>query len=241
MDVVIAICDDLPEERATLAQMVRACCQKRQINEKIHLFSSGEDLLASFRPGRFHMVFLDIYMAGLSGMETARKIRHQDAVCALIFATTSYEHGIESFEVRASDYLVKPFNLQDVDDALEWCISNMPEEYRCLSVCSRWEQVEIPLRSIHYIEIRDHQAHIFTEDDTVVTRRGMDELENEIASEDFLRCHRSFLINMNHAHNIEGNAFRMKNGELIPIGSTSASWARERFINWTFLKTWRQK
>lgn len=241
MDVVIAICDDLPEERATLAQMVRACCQKRQINGKLHLFSSGNDLLASFKPGRFHMVFLDIYMAGLSGMETAHKIRERDQICALIFATTSHEHGIESFEVRASDYLVKPFCLQDVDDALEWCLSNMPEEFRCLSVCSRWEQVEIPLGSIRNVEIRDHQAHIFTESDVIVTRRGMDELEAEINSEDFLRCHRSFLINMNHAHNLEGNAFRMKGGELIPIGSTSATWARERFINWTFLKTWRQK
>jgi len=175
MDVVIAICDDLPEERASLAQMVRACCQKRNIRDRIHLFSSGEDLLSSFRPGRFHMVFLDIYMNGLSGMEAARKIREKDSICALIFATTSHEHGIESFEVRASDYLVKPFRLEDVDDALEWCLSNMPEEFRCLSVCSRWEQVEIPMGTIRYIEIRDYQAHIFTEGETIVTRRGMDE------------------------------------------------------------------
>lgn len=241
MDVFIAICDDLPEERAQLAQMIRACCQKRRIDDKLHLFSSGEDLLASFRPGRFHMVFLDIYMGGLSGMDAARKIRDQDAVCALVFATTSYDHGIESFEVQASDYLVKPFSLQDVDDALDWCLANMPEEFRCLSVCSRWEQVEIPLRSIRYVEISGHQAHIHTDGQTVVTRRKMDELEAEIASEDFLRCHRSFLVNMNHAHSLEGNAFRMKTGELVPVGSTSAAWVRERFINWTFVKTWRRK
>lgn len=241
MEIRIAVCDDLPEERVGLAQIIRSYCQSCQINAKLHLFSSGEEFLSTFRPGQFHIAFLDIYMSGLSGMDTARKIREQDSECALIFATTSHDHGIESFEVQASDYLVKPFQPQDVDDALEWCLEHMPEEYRCLSICSKWEQIEVPLRSIHYIEIRGHQAYIHSDKEVVVTRRGMDELEAEIACADFLRCHRSYLVNMNHVHGLAGNTFCMDSGDVVPIGSTSSAWAREQFIGWTFVKTWGRK
>lgn len=240
MEISIAVCDDLPEERVGLAQMIRACCQERQVAVRLHLFSSGEELLCAFRSGRFHIIFLDIYMAGLSGMEAAHQIRERDRECALIFATTSHDYGIESFEVQASDYLLKPFQQQDVDHALEWCLEHLPGEYRCLSVCSKWEQVEIPLRSVEYIEIRGHQAHIHTDESVITARRGMDELEEELSGSDFLRCHRSFLVNLNHIGGLEGSAFRMDCGDRIPIGSSSAAWVREQFISWTFVKTWRR-
>lgn len=240
MEVCIAVCDDLSEERVALAQMIRSCCQAREVDAKLHLFSSGEELLDAFRPGRFPIVFLDIFMDGLSGIDTARQLRRRDGQCSLVFATTSLDHGMESFEVQASDYLVKPFRLQDVDGALAWCLTHMPENCRCLSVCSKWEQVEIPLWSVEYIEIRGHQAYIHTEERVIVARRGMGELEAEIANDNFLRCHRSFLVNMSHVDGLERNAFRMDSGDLVPIGSTGAAGVREQFIRWAFVHTWEK-
>ena len=236
MELSIAVCDDLPEERASLARMLRACCQERGLRSRLTLFSSGDELLEAFHPNRFHILLLDIYMDGLSGMHTARRIRKLDRSCSIVFATTSQSHGMESFEVQASDYLVKPFSQQEVGDALDRCLEQQRERLRCLQVLSGWTQREIPLQTLEYIEIRGHQAQLHAGEQVVVARRGLDELETEIGSADFLRCHRSFLVNMNYIRRMEGGCFQMASGAVVPIGSTGAARVREQFMDWAFLK-----
>lgn len=240
-ELSIAICDDLAEERGNLAKMVLHACKNRGISPKLKLFSSGDELLEAFsHSGAFQLVFLDIYMPGRSGIDTARCIRALDQNAALIFATTSQDHGMESFEVGASDYLVKPFQEEEVARALDWCLDHIPTPMRCLSVYTDGEQQELPLASIWYIDVYGHQSHIHTSQETVVTRRGLDELEITIDSQDFLRCHRSYLVNMNYIQGLEGSNFRLSNGALIPIGSSFSTQTRNHFIDWTYFKVWAQ-
>ena len=98
--------------RTNLAKMVHAYAQAHGFSARLHLYSSGERLLAAFqRPEPIHLLFLDIYLPGLSGMETARRIRSAGNPTSIVFVTVSREHGMESFEVQAFDYLVKPFDL----------------------------------------------------------------------------------------------------------------------------------
>ena len=241
MELSIAVCDDLREERASLAKMIRACCQQRGINFRLRLFSSGEELLSVLqRPERFHILFLDIYMPGLSGVELARQLRRIDRSCALIFATTSTDHGLESFEVEATDYLVKPIRQEDVDRAMDWFLEHVPQELLPLSIYAEGERMDIPLASIRYIEILGHHAHIHTGARDVVVRRGMDDLAAAIGSEDFLRCHRSYLVNLNYVRGIEGSDFRLTDGSLVPIRTGDLPNLRGQFVNWTYKKAWTQ-
>ena len=235
----IAICDDLEEERLTLARMVRAYALKRDKSFHLRLFSGAAELLdASTEPDVFQILFLDIFMPHLSGIEVARRLRRAGADAAIIFATTSLDHGLDSFEVRASDYLVKPFLQEDVDQALDWCLEHLPETMRRLPVYVEGETLEVPLASICYIEVLGHQSHIHTAHRELVTRRGLDALEEDLNSRDFLRCHRSFLVNMNHIQRIEGSDFRMCEGTLIPISTSSLTRIRNTFIDWTYCKAW---
>lgn len=240
MQVSILVCDDLPEERAKLGKMIRAYGEKRGVSVQLHFFSGGAELLDAYRPGKFQILFLDIYMPGLSGMETAKQIRKLDADCAIIFSTTSQDSGIESFEVQASDYLVKPFRQEDVDGALDWCLEHQSEAPRCLTVHREGEQVSIPIQSIVYIEITGHLANLHADGQVVTAHRGLGELQSAIGSQDFLRCHRSFLVNMNHIQRVEGNSFQMDNGDLVPIGTAGAAQIREQFMDWTFIKAWER-
>lgn len=236
----IAICDDLPEERMQLAKLVQQYGKQHNLELQLHLFSSGEELLNVFsKPGQFQILFLDIYMPGCSGMDTARRIRTFDSNVLILFATTSQEHGLDSYEVRASDYLVKPLQAEDVARALDWCLEHT-EPLRCLSISSEWERHEIPLSSIQYIDVYGHQSCIHTEQGVIVTRRGLDDLESTIDSPDFLRCHRSVLVNMNHIQSLEGNDFRMSDSSLIPISSTNRTAIRRQFFDWIYRKTWEQ-
>ena len=239
MELAIAVCDDLREERRTLAKMIHDCCRQRGIDASLRLFASGEELLSAVRrPGQFHVLFLDVYMPGLSGVETARRLRRIDRGCAVIFATTSTDHGLESFEVEASDYLVKPIRQENVDRAMDWFLEHVPKELRPLSVYAEREWMDIPLASILYIEVLGHHAHIHTGTRDVVARRGIDDLAAAIDSEDFLRCHRSYLVNLNYVRGIEGNDFRLTDGSLVPIRTGELAALRSQFVNWTYRKTW---
>ena len=237
----VAVCDDLEEERLSLARMIRSWARSRGLSVQIRSFSSGEELLNACRqPELYQFVFLDIFMPGLSGIETARRLRASGCNMSIIYATTSVDHGMESFETRAADYLVKPFREEDVARALDWCLEHLPERLRTLPIYAEGEWLELPLSSIRYIEVLDHHCQIHTLRQTVVTRRGLDDLESAIESQDFLRCHRSFLVNLNYVEGIEGSDLRMKDQTLIPISSANTSNIRRQFIEWTSWKAWTQ-
>lgn len=237
----IAICDDLEEERVILSRMLRNYARRQGLSLQVHFFVSGEELLQSVRRANAcQVLFLDIYMPGISGVETARRLRAAGYGASIVFATTSTDHGVDSFEVRASDYLVKPFRQEEVDRALDWCLEHMPEPLRSLSVYAEGETQEFPLASVLYIEVLGHQSHIHTLRQTVVVRKSLDDLERAVDSPDFFRCHRSFLVNLNFVQDITGSDFRLSDGTLVPISSGNLSKIRNLFSDWTYMKAWEQ-
>lgn len=237
----IAICDDLEEERVILSRMLRNYARRQGLSLQVHFFVSGEELLQSVRRANAcQVLFLDIYMPGISGVETARRLRAAGYGASIVFATTSTDHGVDSFEVRASDYLVKPFRQEEVDRALDWCLEHMPEPLRSLSVYAEGEMQEFPLASVLYIEVLGHQSHIHTLHQTVVVRKSLDDLERAVDSPDFFRCHRSFLVNLNHAERIESSDFLMSDGARIPISSANLPRARNIFTDWIYRNAWEK-
>lgn len=238
----IAICDDLEEERVILSRMLRNYARRQGLSLQVRFFVSGEELLQSVRRANAcQVLFLDIYMPGISGVETARRLRAAGYGASIVFATTSTDHGVDSFEVRASDYLVKPFRQEEVDRALDWCLEHMPEPLRSLSVYAEGETQEFPLASVLYIEVLGHQSHIHTLRQTVVVRKSLDDLERAVDSPDFFRCHRSFLVNLNHVERIESSDFLMSDGARIPISSPNLPRARDTFLDWVYRKAWESK
>ena len=107
-----AIIDDIAlcraEARSCFVRYIQDTCAGE--TPVVEEFSSGEEFLSRFTPGDYDIIFIDQYMDGLSGMNTAREIRSRDELAALVFVTTSREHAIESYGVRACGYLVKPLN-----------------------------------------------------------------------------------------------------------------------------------
>lgn len=239
MRLTVMICEDLEEERMTLARMVRKCCAARQVDLELELSSSGEELLDRFRTRRWDVIFLDIYMGGISGDQAARIIRESDRECALIFATTSQEHGLLSYELQVTDYLLKPFTREDVEGALDWILQKQESQFQTITIRSEWEMEQIRLRDIQYIEVIQHTAVFHLSEGTKRTRKGLQELESEIGGNgSFLRCHRSFLVNLDYVAAISPGSFEMKNGDKVPISSKRAADMKRAFFEWSLEKTW---
>jgi CheY-like chemotaxis protein len=127
MPIPILVCDDLPEARTNLTGMLRHYEAAHQLALEIETAGDGAELLDRWRPGRWALIFLDIFMPKLDGVEAARKLRQAGEKCSIVFATTSRKHGLEGFELRVTDYLTKPFTQEDVDSAMDWFLQQLPK------------------------------------------------------------------------------------------------------------------
>ena len=160
MYISVMICDDLEEERAALARMVRQYCQRCALELRLDVASSGEELLDRWTLGQWDLVFLDIFMEGMTGVETARSLRQRGEECALVFATTSQEHGMEGFDLQVMDYLLKPFDQGQLDRTMDWFVQQTADRLRLLRVDMEGEELTIRVGDIDYVEMYRHTAAI---------------------------------------------------------------------------------
>lgn len=213
----IAVCEDRASDCNLICDYIRRYCEENCFLCQLHPFASGEELLADFSPGRFDVIFLDIYMGGISGMDAARAIRENDPDCALVFITVSEEHLRQSFSVQVTSYVVKPIRPEEMAAAFTACRRVFLENARYIEVKSDYKDVKIPLLHIHYVEVRDKAAYFHTSRGPIKTYLTIEEVERMLPPVPFLRCHRAFIINMNHISDVETGDFLMRDGQRVPI------------------------
>lgn len=231
MSISVMICDDLPEERSNLIRMLRHYEQENGIELDLETAADGTELLSMWKPGRWDLVLLDIFMPQLNGIEAARRLRKVDSKCELVFATTSREHGVEGYELHALDYLPKPISQQDVNGMMDWFLQKRAEKPSELIVRTNLGEEAVPLRDIRYIESRGHSCDIHLPERTLSVRRSIDEMA-EMLDAAFYRCHKSYLLSFAHVAELEKNLFRMDDGSCVPISSARLNGCRTAYLTW---------
>lgn len=225
--VSVLVCDDVEKDRVMLGQMVERYGQRCNVDIKVELLPNGIAVQRLWQPRRWDVAFLDIYMPELTGDKLARWLWERDRDCALIFATTSELHGMTGFELGVADYLVKPIAQADVDEAMGWVLRTRAWNLRTLPVHTDWEQTEIRLRDIRFLEVRHNTTWLHAGGSAIPVRRGLDSVAAEIGPEEHLfRCHRSFLVNLAYVDRIEGQDFLLDGGERVPISGSRLAQAR---------------
>ena len=232
MTVSVMVCDDLPEERVNLSRMLRHYEGEKGLELELETASDGSELLERWQPGRWDIIFLDIYMPILDGVETARRLRQKDSRCEIVFVTTSLDHGMEGYELHVMDYLTKPYTQGDVDSAMDWFLHTRAEKRRELLVrTSAGEEETIPAQELLYIESRGHNCMIHTVGGELSVHRSIDDLAAGLDSA-FFRCHKSFLLNLAHVARVEQRAFRLDNGEEVPISAANLAKSKSALLAW---------
>lgn len=175
------------------------------------------DSVIQFRRQKPEVVFLDVGIKGQNGIECARILSDLDPKAKIIFATAHAEYMPEAFELYAFDYLVKPFDVERMDRTLERIVSMVkpkefePEEkvvkpeYRHdkLLVKGKESMSFIHIPDIILIQRENNATVIYTEKDSYVTSASMAELERKLDPEQFLRSHKSYIINLSRIRKIE--------------------------------------
>ena len=181
----VAICDDDVTDRVKVGELLAQKMRKRGESLEITYFDCGEDLVDQFESGegRYDLIFLDIYMKFMNGMEAARQIRRWDQRVALIFLTASREFAVEGYSVGASGYLLKPVEQETFEEALNrFFAERYPRLRRSLLVVNGSAGRRIAYDDIMYIESRRMNVRIVCCHGTEHSiRKKLDEVQEELS------------------------------------------------------------
>ena len=215
----IAVCDDEKCMLEKIEEMAEDFFRKKNTDITVVEYSSGEELLKSNE--RIDILFLDIEMRGMDGIETARMLRAQGYNGFLIFITVLKEMVFRSFEVQPFDYLVKPVQREHFEKTMDRLFLSMqdrllPEKVNLL-VQRGCESNIISFQDIICCEIIDRKVYLHLVSGEVIDYyERIENLEKKLDGR-FFRCHRSYLINLNHLKSYRNNTAYMADGEEIPV------------------------
>lgn len=226
MDFTIAIVDDLEEDRTHLdacvkhyfATLINQQSQAIQ-NVRVQMFASAEDFLPVFTPGAYDLVFLDICMNEMNGIELARELRADDTSVLIVFQTTAAEYAFDAFPLHPFDYLIKPCSQEAVDNVLEEALRVLEVGDPEIQVSAVRATFSVPLRSIVAIMSSGHNTELLlTNNQHLVSTESFKSIGAKIEGDArFLTINRGITINMDHVLAPEGDNMRMKDGSRYPI------------------------
>ncbi len=212
----IAICDDEKHMSDQIRAMASDFFRKKNREIRLRTFLSGEELLND--EGQIDILFLDIQMKGMDGLETARKLRAGQFRGFLIFITVLKEMVFQSFEVQAYDYLVKPVDEKQFGKTMERLYASMQNASEdSLLVQKGYEGRIIREDEIVFCEVIDRKIYLNLVSGEVVNYyERIENLETKLGSH-FFRCHRSYLINLKHLKGYKNGTACMDNGKEVPV------------------------
>lgn len=214
----LALCDDLSDFSTHIHSLINRW-DKRPDDLTIELFADGDSLIKEHSNHPFDIIFLDVIMPLLNGIETAREIRRTDSTVQIIFLTTSSDFAVESYTVKANNYLLKPIAADKFYQCLTECFQNIFMQTKYISVRSASTVHRIELRNIEYLEAHGKQVmFLLSNGDTIHATEPFYSYENKLLFKDgFFKCHRSYLVNMQKIDTYTLKELKMHSGCRIPI------------------------
>ncbi|MDR0382256.1 MAG: LytTR family DNA-binding domain-containing protein, partial [Oscillospiraceae bacterium] len=192
----IAICDDDQNMQQRLADAIEdwAAARKRQTN--ILRYSSAEAFVSAWPELPFDLVFLDIQMKSMTGIDLAHYIRKTDKAMMIVFVTSFSQYAVDGYEVNALHYLVKPLSTAKLLPIMDKAHTIWDSRQRTVLLASNGDgHVKLFYDDIYYISMLSHTANIQTENKSYDLRKTAEKL-NDILPNYFIRCHRSYIVNL---------------------------------------------
>ncbi len=213
----IGVCDDEKEIRDSIGRNIRLIYKDACIVQ----YGDGRALIGDADAP--DILFLDIRMEGMDGMETARKIRKAGRDTTIIFVTAMEDYVFQAFDVGAFHYLLKPFDKAKFYEVLHRAV----EERRRIKARDTAENAGILVKTgtvtqrvffseILYLEVFNRKVAIHRTGDDVEFYGRLSGLEKEL-SEDFVRCHRAYIVNLKYVQSYDTNSITLENGDLVPL------------------------
>ncbi|WP_379157502.1 LytR/AlgR family response regulator transcription factor [Paenibacillus sp. sgz5001063] len=241
----VAICDDEEIQRELVKSILIALSIKTNVEFEIELFGSGEQLLSHYERNEapFHILILDVEMGGMSGIQTARKLRSLNHLDEQIVFLTSYpEYMIESFDVITFQYLIKPIAPEILEEKIIKLYQYFQaQDKKFMVIKSGYEEVVLRYDDIIGIEAAKSltiksKLNIITTSQTYESKGIITDYATALRDSNFLQIHRSILINLLHVKKFASGVVLMSNGMELPIGRSKVKEVKDFYTKYMIMK-----
>lgn len=233
----IALCDDNIDELSNMVQLIDLYRTSKNLNCEYSVFSNGFELISDIEKGkRFDIYCLDIAMPGFTGIDVAREIRSVDKVAPILFFTSSPEFALQSYSVRAINYVLKPVTKEKFfftfDEVLEHIKREEDEDF--IIVKSSEGIQKILITNLVFAEVigRNVRYHLNSAKVIECTESFASACDNLMKYGCFIKPHRSYLVNMRYVDTIENNRVTLQTLSTVPVAQGRAREIKLQYLNY---------
>lgn len=229
----IAICDDEILQLELLNHYVEKWADEEGINCDIELFKSAESFYFEWLEDfSYDIILLDIQMAGLDGIQLAKKIREKDDHIQIIFTTAFSDYMQQGYDVDAVHYLLKPIEEEKLKECLNKAVDRKNIKPKSILIECDGMINRIDEDSIIYLEIKGHQLFVYQKDQVISTRMTLSEMEELLSKQKFIKPHRSYMVAIKYIKRIDSKEIVLKNDDIVPISRGNYKEVQRRFFDY---------
>lgn len=231
----VAICEDQKQDLHRLMMLLEAYQEAYGITMDITSFEHTDALLSSADPLSFDLLILDIMMGEDNlpyGVRAAHEARDRGYAGDILFTTASAEYYPQGFAVNAVHYLEKPVTSDALEEALKRVFAEKSKPERVYHLPVKKTHLEVPQRQIIYVEVYGHETKLYTPQQTLRVMLPLKKMAEMLSGPPFLKCFRSYIVNMDYIQNVEEAHFLLRNGTYIPIAVRNRYQIKEQYLRY---------
>lgn len=237
MKFTLMVCDDQQIYRNEIIKEISRIAADYSVQPEIIQATDGFEVLKFIENNTIDVLFIDIEMIQLDGINTAKEIRKNDSNMIIVFITAHESFALQSYDVQAFDYILKN-KLEQLPQKYDRLIKVLIERFKMkqetILVGNKVDSKKIIVQDILYIEVDGHGTKFYLDDDIIYHSEKISTVEKLMVSNGFIRCHNSFIVNLDK---IEGanqsdaiSYFEMENGKMIEISRRRKKESIEAFL-----------
>jgi len=232
MDLKVAICDDEKHHMNNLIFLIERYEKSKKIKFSYDCYTSGEDIMMS--EILYDIVFLDIKMKKLDGLETGKMIKKRKPTTLIIYVTNYNQYYKEAFGLHAFMYLEKPVSYVDIETILNDSVDylNQLKKKELFHIYFKGTVFKLDVDEVLYFEYTERKVKIFSQTQIFYFRSTMKNIYEQIQIHGFGMPHSAFIVNYRFISKISGYNLFLKNDVLIPISQRKIAQFKENYYEY---------
>ena len=231
----IAVCEDQAVQSDLLNTQIKNWANERDINISIDNFETAESFLFQWSDyNKYDIIFLDIKLSKMSGIKLSNIIREKNKIIDIVFVTGFFKYALHGYKVGALQYLIKPIKTLDLYFCLDKTLNRINDnnETSTLIIETTKKIIKLDYNEIYCCIMFSPYIDIHTNSEKITLRKKISEIGEILPSKYFVRCHRSYIVNVKYVKSITKKNVLLENGVQIPISRGKYKEINDAFIDY---------